>query len=90
MIPASLNSPRYPCFDEIVKRTKLRAEKLIHGLGGERARWGDMATMLKGLSITFILLLSLIIESFIIIVVIITTMDMATLLKGLSNIITRH
>jgi len=25
-----------------------RAEKLIHGLGGERARWGDMATMLKG------------------------------------------
>ena len=26
----------------------IRAEKLIHGLGGERARWGDMATMLKG------------------------------------------
>ena len=25
-----------------------RAEKLIQGLGGERARWGDMATMLKG------------------------------------------
>jgi dynein heavy chain len=25
-----------------------RAEKLIHGLGGERARWGDMASMLKG------------------------------------------
>ena len=25
-----------------------RAEKLIQGLGGERARWGDMAGMLKG------------------------------------------
>ena len=25
-----------------------RAEKLIHGLGGERARWGDMALTLKG------------------------------------------
>ena len=25
-----------------------RAEKLIQGLGGERERWGDMATMLKG------------------------------------------
>ena len=63
---------------KVEKRTKLRAEKLIHGLGGERARWGDMATMLKGLSNIFI------------IVVIITTMDMATMLKGLSNIITRH
>ena len=26
-----------------------RAEKLIHGLGGERARWGEMAQMLKGI-----------------------------------------
>ena len=25
-----------------------RAEKLIQGLGGERARWGDMAGVLKG------------------------------------------
>ena len=25
-----------------------RAEKLIQGLGGERARWGEMAGMLKG------------------------------------------
>ena len=29
-----------------------RAEKLIQGLGGERARWGDMAQMLKGESRT--------------------------------------
>ena len=28
-----------------------RAEKLIQGLGGERARWGDMAGVLKGYNI---------------------------------------